>query len=140
MNVLVDTNVFLEFLLKREHYKNAVEFFNLSYLKHNKTYITAISLRDIEYIVHHQVHDSEISKKIQHKAYEMVSKVISTSADVAIESLFEDGDYEDLLQMNAAEEAMVDAIITFNKSDFKNSRIPILTPEEINSIWKKPDF
>ena len=137
MKLLVDTNVYLELLLKRENHQMVSQFFYLALLKRNQTFVTAMSLRDIGYVVHRRLHDNEKTKKLQMKIYSMTSKVLSTSADCAIESLYSDNpDYEDSLQMLAAEEAMLDAIVTFNKKDFSTSRIPVFTPSEICEYWK----
>ena len=138
MKLLVDTNVLLEFLLKREKYDLVSNFFYLANLKANQTFITSMSMRDIGYIVHKYNHDNSKTKQIQILLYSMITKVIPISADNAIESLYSDiSDYEDSLQSFAAEEAMCDAIITFNKKDFAGSRIPVFTPDEICKIWKK---
>ena len=138
MKVLVDTNVYLELLLKRENYQAVSKFFYLALLKRNQTFVTAMSLRDIGYVVHRCIHDNETTKQLQLQVYSMTSKVLSTSADCAIESLYSDNsDYEDSLQMLAAEEAMLDAIVTFNKKDFSTSKIPVFTPIEICEHWKQ---
>ena len=138
MRILVDTNVYLEFLLARERYEIAKSFFSKAALHKNQTFVTSISLRDIEYIAHRTLHDSNLSKKIQFHAYKMTSKVAPISADAAIESLYSDNsDYEDSLQINAAEESMVDAIVTFDKKGYKESKLPVYTPEEIVTIWDK---
>ena len=68
----------------------------------------------------------------------MVSKVIGVSADAAIDSLYSDSkDFEDALQVRAAEEAMCMAIVTFNKKDYIKANIPVFTPMEICKLWSK---
>ena len=119
MKVLVDTNVFLEQLLHREKYDEVDKFFFLASKQYNQMYITSMSLRDIGYALHRQRHSEKKEKKAQFQVYSMVSKVIGVSADAAINSLFSDAkDFEDALQVNAAEEAMCMAIVTFNKKDY----------------------
>ena len=137
MRLLIDTNIYLEYFLKRERHEIVFTFFKKAAERRNQTYITAMSLRDFGYIMHKYVHDSELTKKLQLRVYEMTSKVINTTADAAIESIYsESKDFEDSQQMIAAEEAMCDAIITFNKKDYAGSRIPTFTPEEIIDVWK----
>ena len=136
MRLLVDTNVYLEFFLKREHHDAVFVFFQYASERRNQTCVSAMSLRDFGYTMHKYIHDNELTKKLQLQVYEMTSKVISTSADAAIESIYSEAkDYEDSLQMIAAEEAMCDAIITFDKSGFKESKLPVFTPQEICAIW-----
>lgn len=136
MKILIDTNVYLELFLKRDNYSLVKEMFYLAYKKKNQTFITSQSLRDIEYVVKRYYHDSNISKMLQHKAYEITSKVISISNDTAIEALFSDmRDYEDALQILACQEYCLDGLITLNKKDFLNSDIPVFTPKEICDLW-----
>ena len=138
MRLLVDTNVLLELFLMREKHDTTQSFFAAALIRKNQTCITAMSLRDFGYFVQRQVHNNEITKKMQLRLYETISKVINTSADAAIESIYSDvKDYEDSLQMIAAEEAMCDAIITYNKKDYQQSKLPVFTPEEMLDIWRK---
>ena len=138
MRLLVDTDVLLELLLKREHFENVFNFFYQANIHKEQTCATAMSFRDIGYVLNKQLHDPKKTRLIQLQAYEMISKVINTSADAAIESIYSDvNDYEDSLQMIAAEEAMCTAIITYNKKDFEKSKLPVYTPEEMCEIWSK---
>ena len=138
MKLLIDTNIYLELFLKRENYLLIKKLFFLFYKNNHETYITTQSLRDIEFILRRQLHDSKIAKLLQHKAYEITSKVISITNDTAIDALFSDfADYEDALQSFAAEESHIDAIITLNKKDYLNSNIPAFTPQEIFNYISK---
>ena len=138
MRVLVDTNVFLEYFLHRENYQSVDQFFLLASSKCNQTVLTSMSLRDIGYALHRYLHDEQKTRIAQLQIYSMVSKVVGVSADAAINSLFSDAkDFEDALQVNAAEEAMCMAIVTFNKKDYAKSNIPVFTPQEICEIWSK---
>lgn len=140
MKVLIDTNVYLELFLGREYKDYVKKLFYLSFRKGNQTFATTQTLRDVEYILRTKVHDSKVSKMLQHKVYEITSKIISVSNDAAIEALFSDiNDYEDALQSLASEEYLLDAIITLNKKDFLNSKVPTFTPKEICEIWEKDD-
>ena len=138
MKLLIDTNVYLDLLLKREGHETCRELFYICAKKRNQTFVTSMSLRDIEYVLHKYIHNSQISRKMQHWVYEITTKVISISSDAAIGALFEEtNDYEDNLQMLAAQEAMLDAIITKDKKHFKECKIPVFTPEEICKLLKQ---
>ena len=138
MKLLIDTNVFLEYFLHRENYHAVDKFFFLVAKRYNQTFVTSMSLRDIGYTLHRYLHDEEKTRKAQLQVYSMVSKVVGVSADAAIDSLYSDAkDYEDALQIRAAEEAMCMAIITFNKRDYLKANIPVFTPMEICDIWLK---
>lgn len=138
MKLLVDTNVYLEFLLEREHFEDAFSFFQQSIIRQNQLVMTSMTIRDIDYVVRKYTHDNEKTRSLLTKAYSMTSKVVPISEDAAIESLYsENVDLEDALQALVAEEAMCSAIITFDKKGFSNLRIPVFTPQEICEIWRK---
>ena len=138
MKVLVDTNVFLEYFLRRENYRDVDKFFLLAAKQYNQTFVTSMSLRDIGYTLHRYLHDEQKTKEAQLQVYSMVSKVVGISADAAIDSLYSDAkDFEDALQVRAAEEAMCMAIVTFNKRDYQKANIPVFTPMEICDLWSK---
>ena len=138
MRLLVDTNVYLEHILEREKCDLTRSFFKSALFRKNQILITSMSLRDIEYLCNKKCHDKEVTRKIMVGIYSMVHKVVPITADAAIESMFNDiKDYEDSIQMIAAQENMCDAIITYNKKDFAQSKLPVFTPEEMLDIWKK---
>lgn len=136
MRLLVDTNVILDIILQREEsYKDALEFFVWCIENNNRTYVSSMSLRDIEYFTMKKLHDKETVKRALNNVYTLVSKIVGVSADAAINSIFEDyNDFEDELIIQAAKEEMVDAIITSNIKDFENRGIPVLTPKQIVSM------
>lgn len=132
MRYLVDTNVFLDYLLKRERYDDAVRFFKMSYDKHNWIYISTLSLKDIDYIVHRACHDNELTRRKLVALYGMCHKIIGISVDATFNALYsEKNDFEDCLLIESAKEAMLDAIITNNIKDFEDGGIPVFTPREI---------
>ena len=138
MKVLVDTNVFLEYFLRRENYRDVDKFFLLAAKQYNQTFVTSMSLRDIGYTLHRYLHDEKKTREAQLQVYSMVSKIVGVSADAAIDSLYSDAkDFEDALQVRAAEEAMCMAIVTFNKRDYQKANIPVFTPMEICDLWSK---
>lgn len=133
MRILVDTNVFLDFVLNRDNKGLIAEhFFSLCVNNHHQIMMTSMSLRDIEYLSHKLLHDKKKSKDVQMKAYYLCHKVIGISGDAAIESLYSEvSDYEDSLIAEAAQEEMCDVIVTNNTKDFIKSRVPAFTPLDI---------
>lgn len=136
MRVLVDTNVFLDLLLQRgELCKDAIEFF--LWCKKNKhwTYVSSMSMRDIEYVVMKSLHDKKKANEVLFKVYSICTKIVGVSADDVINAMYEDyHDFEDELQIQVCREILADAIITNNKKDFENRGVPIFTPKEIVNL------
>lgn len=138
MRILVDTNVFLDYLLKREDYESAAMFLKLSFEHKNPLYVTSISIRDIGYAAHRFYHDKEKTRQIQMAVYQICRSVIDITSDDTINSLFDDEvDFEDSLIKEAAERSMIDVIITNNVKDFRKLGFPSLTPSEMNAIYLK---
>lgn len=136
MRILVDTNVFLDYLLQRENFESAKLFFKMSYIYKNPLYISSMSFRDIGYVVHRFYHNKEDARRAQIDAYKICHKVLDISADDAINSLYEDDvDFEDCLLKEAAEREMIDVIVTNNVKDFRKLGFPALCVDEINSIY-----
>lgn len=136
MRILVDTNVFLDYLLKRPgQWQDAFRFFLWCRAHRNQTFVTSMSLRDIEYAAHRLSHNKAAANRILSGVYSLCSKVIGVSADSAITAIFEDyADYEDQLQLQAAKEKMLDAIVTNDIKGFENQGIAVFTPKQIISF------
>ena len=131
MRVLVDTNVFLDIFLNRDNGESK-KFFWWCSLNKCEICLAAISLRDIEYVAHHILHNKEESKKIQKAAYLACKNIIGISSEAAIRSLDSPiGDYEDALILEAAKEGKCDAIVTNNYKDFEKAGFPVYAPKDI---------
>ena len=139
MRLLVDTNIFIDYFFRNdENTEQAEIFFDYCYKNHNEIYVTSMSLRDLAYVGHKFVHDNEIIKNVLLKTYGLVSKVCDTSADAAIEAIYSDNnDYEDELQIGAAQEILADAIVTNDKKGFKKAKIQVFTIKQINDLLSK---
>ncbi len=136
MRILVDTNVFLDYILDREEADEAEKFFVLCRKMKHQIYVTSMSLRDIGYIVQRNKHSREDAKKAQMAVYNLCSKVIGISEDDAIDSLYEDKkDYEDSLQAHSAMRNFVDIIATNNMDDFYDYPIPAISPARLNFVF-----
>ena len=129
MRLLLDTNIILDAIIKREPFNQvAKEFFTATVSNRDELYVCTSSLKDLSYIMHKYVHSHEKTNNILIDIYSRVTKVVGITTDDTIEALYEDGDYEDNLIALTAETNMCDAVITRDKN-FKNFRV-VLTPEE----------
>ncbi len=128
--VLLDTNIILDIALKREpHFTKSVEVLRSIEKYQIKSYVSATSINDIYYIAR-----KDKGNKI---AIEFINNLIGL-VDIAgvdkqviitaIKSKITD--FEDAIQNFSAVNSDCEIIVTRNKSDFKNSTLQILTPEE----------
>ena len=139
MRLLVDTNIFIDYFFRNdENADEAERFFDYCHKNKNQIYITSMSLRDIGYLGHKYVHNEELVRDVQIKIYNMVTKICDTTADAAIEALYNDNsDYEDELQIIAAQEILADGIVTNDKKGFKNANMHVFTIKQANDLLSK---
>jgi predicted nucleic acid-binding protein len=133
-SVLCDINFFLDIFLRREpFYSPAAKMFKKIEEKTLKGNICALSFPTLYYILSKELKREraiQVLEKIR-----IVFSVLPVDAKVIDLSLSSDfKDFEDALQYYSALEAKTDCIISRNKSDYKNSGLPVLTPEEFLSF------
>ena len=136
MKVFLDTNILLDYLLKRKPFYDSVKkVFDMCLFKIDG-YVTPHSLIDIFYML------SERTNATTEKCQEIILKLrdvlfIIPETDERVLSAARNNsfdDFEDSMQNESALIAGVDYIITRNKKDFKNSTIAVVTPEEFLSL------
>jgi predicted nucleic acid-binding protein len=129
-SVLVDTNIVLDLLAKREEFfPEAQELFTLSDNKKVKLYISSLTFANTYYILSQSLKIDNARKilrkfKVLIEVLPMDDKIIDLSLDSDI------NDFEDAIQYYTAIEKNVDIIITRNLKDFKRSMIPVMTAKE----------
>ena len=137
MRLLVDTNVFLDVLYKREGLvENSKAFFNLARMKKDQIYVAATTIKDMAYFIKRTVHDDKKTNDYLMNVYGKICKIVGITDDDAISALYEDGDYEDNLLVFTCQSNMCDAIVTNNKKHFINKGVCVLTPNEYLKIRK----
>lgn len=129
--LLIVTNIVIDLLVRREaFYNEAAELFSLADKKEIDLKISSLTFANVNYILS-KLKTAKKAKEILRKFKVLVEilnlddKIIELALSDDNFSVFEDG-----LQYYSAIENQVDVIITRNKKDFKNSKIPVLTAKE----------
>lgn len=128
--VLVETNIVIDLLAKREpFYIDAQNLFTLADKKEVELQISALTFANAFYSIskHHKSVDAR-KFLLQFKVLVTVLSLEDKLIDLALASDFED--FEDGLQYAIAMNNQSEIIITRNKKDFKNSKIPVMTAGE----------
>jgi predicted nucleic acid-binding protein len=100
-----------------------------------KGYITASSITDIYYILKKQI-DDNIARSFIADLIEIVD-VITVDKNLIIDALhYQIKDFEDAIQVAAANCNGLEIIVTRNKDDFKNCNVAIYTPKELLALNK----
>ena len=134
MILLIDTNVILDIVLRRE------PFFNDSYLailnteeNADLTLLSASAMTDLYYILR-----KAMGPEPAKEALEDLQSLI-TYADVLQEDISEAfrspiTDLEDALVAAVARRYKADYIVSRNKDDFANAKVPVISPAEFNQM------
>ncbi len=135
--ILIDTNVILDLLAKREpYYMESQQLFSLADLGEMELVISSLSLVNVHYVLSEslkiQTARSTIGKfKVLVKIFELNEKILELAIN---DHHFKD--FEDGIQYYTAVESACEAIITRNLKDFKKSSIPVMSPKEFLTSMK----
>lgn len=132
MKLLIDTNVVLDVLLKREpFYEAAADVLKLTQRDDVREYISASSVTDIYYIAHRQLKDKAAVKELLKKLLIVISVAAVSEREIvgALELAW--SDFEDSVQYSVALLNEMDGLVTRNPTDYANADIPIWEPQQI---------
>ena len=134
MNVLIDTNVVLDHLVKREpFYENAERIRLLSERGFINSYISASAVTDIYYIANKELNDKEKVVSLLEDLLKTTNVAAVTESGIheALELKWDD--FEDAVQYVAGKNISADYILTRNANDYINSQIEVISPDEFLS-------
>jgi predicted nucleic acid-binding protein len=128
--VFLDTNIILDLLARRmPFYTDAAELFSLADKKKMTLSISSLCMADVHYILSRKNPEAEVRKILRKfKVLLIIQSLDDKIVDLALNSDFHD--FEDAIQYYTAIENDQDIIITRNQSDFKESKIPVMTAGE----------
>ena len=131
MKVFVDTNIVLDFLLKRTgFFEEARMIMVLGYNKLCNLYLSSLSFSNIAYIARKELSGDALCDCFSEvRELLAVSPVTQEEVDGAIK--LKAKDFEDAIQYYSAKSIGADCIVTRNIKDFQFSEIPAYKPEEL---------
>jgi predicted nucleic acid-binding protein len=130
MKVLIDTNVILDVLTKREpHFEVSASFLKLCGTKVNAS-IAASQTTNIFYLLRRGGKEAAQAKAVIQKLVDNVKVIDITAADVKNALASDMSDYEDALLAFGGQRRKAEYIITRNEKDFKQSPVPALSPQK----------
>ena len=129
--LLIDTNIVIDLLSKRDKfYDEAADLFSRADKKELELAISTLTFANTNYILT-RLKSSKEAREILRK-FKVLVELLSLDDKITELALSDNNfpDFEDGLQYYSAIENQIDVIITRNKKDFKNSKIPVLTAKE----------
>jgi len=128
--ILIDLNIILDFLNKRNFHQEAAQLINMCVEKKLSGYICAHEVTTLSYFLLKEQKDKT-------KVINTITALLDIFNIIPIdESILRDSlispivDYEDAVIEVSSMKTNIDYIISRNISDFKSSRIPTYTPEQ----------
>ena len=126
--VLIDSNICLDVILNRAPFAlKAVEIIQYCEEGHFSGWIAAHSFDTIFYILSKQIGKKKAYKGVHYiRDVFGVASVSEKTIDEALKLKWPD--FEDAIHYQAALQVGCDAIVTRNDNDFKNTKLPVLSP------------
>lgn len=129
-DVLVDTNIVLDLLAKRENFYEASRIlFSLADQKEVNLFVSSLTFANTYYILSKYSSDKTARTVLRNfKVLVQVLPMDDKIFELALNSDFKD--FEDAIQYFTAIENKLGLILTRNLKDFKISKIPVMTAED----------
>jgi len=131
MKIFIDTNIFLDLILKREKYQEALLIFNAIEKNIFDASILDITILNIDYIAKKQVRNTDAFLSTINQLFTVLG-ASNVSIDKALN--IDNNDLEDNLQYICAKEAGCEVIIT-NDKNFYSETIEKMTSTEFVSKY-----
>ena len=134
MNILIDTNVILDVLLKRKpFYQDSINILKLAKWENYNLYVSASAFTDIYYIANKSLKNKTETKALIKNLTKIVSVASVTEAEIKNALALSWKDFEDSVQYSVALLQEMDGIVTRNPDDYEEAIIKIWLPEELLS-------
>lgn len=129
---MIDTNVVLDVLLKREpFYAVSADVLKLAQQDDIREYVSASAITDIYYIAHKHLKDKTAAKQLLERLLMVVSVAAVSEREITTALELGWNDFEDSVQYSIALLNEMDGVVTRNPADYKDTKIPVLQPAEM---------
>ena len=136
MKLLIDTNVVLDVLLRREpFFRTAAEVLSLTQRDEVREYVSASAITDIYYIANKQMKDRDAVRDLLKRLLMIVSVAAVSKWEIQNALNLAWGDFEDSVQYSVALLNEMDGIVTRNPSDYQEANMRIWLPEQTLELF-----
>ncbi len=130
MRLLIDANILLDVLQKREPYVyHSSLIWKMCEVGSVEGYVSSLTFANLVYVMRKELSPKKI-EEILHLLNLIFQLTDLTVADLTKAAEMEWPDFEDAVQSTVAERIHADCILTRNVRDFKESRVIAFTPDE----------
>ena len=135
MKVFFDTNVLIDGITCRDYdYKNQKQLMRYVANETIEGYISSKQITDIYYILRKYVFSEDEKRRVLRVLLEQFETLpyLRSICEYCLKSNI--SDYEDAIVEETAKIFDIDYIVTNNTSDFKNSRVLVISPKELVTL------
>jgi predicted nucleic acid-binding protein len=130
MNALLDTNVVVDILSKRDGYEDSLRILAFCETCRVTGFVSAVTVTDVMYILRKHISPDAVRNAVQTLLVIVkVEDVLKSDISAAFSSDMKD--FEDAVQVSCANRINADYIVTRNVKDFVNSAIPAISPVDM---------
>jgi len=134
MKLMLDANILLDVLQNRQpHVRASSLIWKICECGQATGYVSSLSFANLVYIMRNELDPASI-EDVYRKLSLLFSWADLSQSDLSRAAALRWYDFEDALQAVMARRLGADYIITRNVSDYKNSPVPAITPEELLRI------
>jgi predicted nucleic acid-binding protein len=131
MNILVDVNVFEDVFRQRQGWEASLTVINCIRNAQATGYVSALTPPILYFFRRRTRGEKAARQAVQRILWGFAIVPLTGEAIEVVYAAASLPDFEDVLQLEAAKAAKVDAIITRNKKDFRQKEVKVLNPEEL---------
>ena len=139
MKILVDSNIALDAVLKRQPFCGSASIIIGLSEGSVGLFLSASAITDIYYIVRKATGSKETAITLLKNLLETVDVAAVSGNEIRQAIMLDWPDFEDAVQYAAGESIAVDYIVTRNKADFSSAGLPIVSPDELLALLDKPE-
>ena len=135
-NIIIDTNILMDFLFEREGHEKVAEIFKICSNGEIKGFVCAHEITTLYFFLNKSIKDK---RKIKKSISGIMKRfhVIETNEKILNKALASEiDDFEDAVIEASSNEKNAEYILSRNIKDFKKSIVTAITPEELLAIIK----
>lgn len=134
MRILFDTNIILDVLLNRKKFiERSASLVGMVESNNIDGFLCATTITTLDYLISKSMNKKQAKTEIKKLLTIFgIAEVNSIVIELSINSGFVD--FEDAVQYYSGECCDMDGLVTRNTKDYKNTNLPIYTPDELWGI------
>lgn len=140
MKLCFDTNIVIDILSRSSKYPESYFACDIANLRRFECFIPASTVTDIAYILHRFGQNSEQVRKGMKAVYELFDIFDVNGSDCHIATDSDMFDLEDAVIAASSRRNGIDMIISRDKTGFKRSPVPVISPEDFVDQFCPPDY